>query len=167
MNGKTEKIAPSKYSEWIYVKESNIHNKGVFAFKDIPKGTKIIEYIGEKITKEAAEERLDRDEKNGTVYVFELDENYDIDGFVGGSDAIYINHTCNPNSEVDIIDGKIWIIATKDIKKDEELSYDYGFDLDEDTLNHKCRCGHTNCIGYLVNSDKKEELEIMLQKNKQ
>ena len=161
-----DQIHKSKYSDWIYVKESSIHNKGVFAAKNIPKGTKIIEYIGEKISKEEADKRMERDVKNGTFYVFELNDEYDIDGLTGGSDAIYINHTCAPNCEIDIIDDKIWIISIKDIKEHEELSYDYAFDLDHNTLKHKCLCGHKNCIGYIVNSNKEKELKQMLSNKK-
>ena len=159
-----EKILPSKYSDWIYVKESEIHNKGVFAAKTIPKGTKIIEYIGEKITKKEAEERIKRDQENGTHYIFELNDDYDIDGLVNGSDAIYINHSCNPNCEVDVIDDKIYVIALRDILPSEELSYDYRFDGDENTLNHVCRCGSDNCRGYIVDSDDYEKIKHILKK---
>lgn len=154
----SNQIHPSRYSEWVYVKESSIHNKGVFAFKDIPKGTKIIEYVGEKISKEEAEKRMERDLKNGTFYVFELNDEHDIDGLSGGSDAIYINHSCNPNCEIDIFDNKIWIIALKDINEGEELSYDYAFDCDEGTLKHVCKCGSKNCIGFIVNSNQIDKL---------
>jgi SET domain-containing protein len=66
--------------------------------------------------------------------------------------AKYINHSCDPNCETDIIRGKIWINAIKDIKKGEELTYDYGYDMDcyED---HPCRCDSKNCVGYIVRSN--------------
>jgi len=60
-----------------------------------------------------------------------------------------INHSCDPNCEVEIIRGHIWITAIKDIKKGEELGYDYGYDYD-DFKDHPCKCGSKNCIGYIV-----------------
>lgn len=143
-------------SEYAVIKESKIHNKGVFAKKDIPKGTKIIEYIGEKITKSESQKRAEKQFKksknhtvDGGVYIFELNRKYDIDGKVPWNPAQYINHSCSPNCEVEIIKGKIWITSLRKIKKDEELSYNYGYDLDE-YKEHPCVCGSKNCVGYIV-----------------
>lgn len=157
-------------NEYASIRESSIHHKGVFATKDIPKGTKIIEYVGEKVTKEESKKReqqtLEESKKDitkGAVYIFELDEEHDIDGNVSWNDARFINHSCDPNCEVDIIEGRIWIIALKDIKKDEELSYDYGYDL-EGFEKHHCRCGCPNCIGYIVSEEHREALKEILEK---
>jgi uncharacterized protein len=166
MKQMSKTILQSKDSKLLFVADSGIHNNGIFAFTNIQRGTRIIEYKGEKITKDVALERAERDLKNGTVYIFELDETYDIDGWVNGSDAIYINHSCSPNAKVDIIDGKIWIVALKDIMQSEEIAYDYGFDLDEGTLKHPCRCGAKNCRGYIIKSDHYEKLIEMLNKIK-
>lgn len=143
-------------TQFIVVKKSKIHNTGVFARKDIPKGTKVVEYVGEKITKSEAEKRCDkqfRESKNhtksGGVYVFELNKKYDIDGKVSWNPARYINHSCNPNCEVDLIKGHLWIIALKNIKKDEEITYNYGYDF-EDYKEHPCKCGSENCVGYIL-----------------
>lgn len=130
--------------------------KGVFAKKDIKEGTRVIEYVGRKLTKKQSEARADEileASKNhtmaGGVYIFELNKRYDIDGSVSWNTAKYINHSCNPNCESDIINGHIWIIATRDIKKGEEITYDYGYDMD-DYENHPCKCGAKNCVGYIV-----------------
>ena len=143
-------------SEYIELKPSIIHNLGVYASKDIAKGTKIIEYVGNKLTKTQADKRADeileasqKDNSKGMVYIFELNKKYDIDGEVPYNTAKYINHSCNPNCEVEIIKGKIWVIALKDIKKGEELSYNYGYDF-EDYQDHTCKCGSENCIGYIL-----------------
>lgn len=153
----------------IKIKESAIHHKGVFAEKDILKGTKIIEYIGEKITKEESEKRadeqLEKAKKNpneGEVYIFELNDEYDIDGNVPENDAKYINHSCNPNCEIENDGSHIWIVAKRDIKKGEELFYNYGYDLEnfEDT---PCRCGAENCIGYIVGEEHWTELRKKLE----
>lgn len=74
MDKHSKSIKPSKDSDWIFVKESEIHNKGIFAIKNIPIGTKIIQYKGELITKKTAEERIKRDIQNGTHYIFELND---------------------------------------------------------------------------------------------
>lgn len=143
-------------SPYIVVKKSSIHNNGVFAKKDIPKGTRIIEYVGERITKSKAlriaEEVLEKSrlhQDNGAVYLFELNSRYDIDGNVPYNTARYINHSCDPNCEAEIIRGHIWIISLRAIKKGEELSYNYSYDL-EHFKDHICKCGSSKCIGYIV-----------------
>ena len=143
------------------VKKSPIHGTGVFATKNIPKNTNIIEYIGEKVTKSEGDRRSSQRIKkyinspfNGSVYIFELNKKYDIDGFVSYNKAKYINHSCNPNCEVDIIKDQIWISSIKNIKKGTELSYDYGYSFDlDDFRDHVCKCGSKNCIGFIISSD--------------
>ena len=144
----------------VSVKQSGIHNKGVFAKKDILKGEKVIEYVGEKITKAESDRRFEatlHEHKNdpnakGSVYIFTLNKRYDIDGQVSYNDAKFINHSCEPNCEVEIIRGHIWIMSTRDIKKGEELSYNYGYDID-DFEDHPCYCGSERCIGYILDED--------------
>ena len=143
------------------VKRSKIHGTGVFATEDIPKNKKIIQYIGEKITKVEGNKRSARrlkkylnSEDDGSVYIFELNSKYDIDGSPEYNKARYINHSCQPNCEVTIANDKIWINSIKKIKKYEELSYDYGFEFDkEDYRDHICKCGSKKCIGYIISSD--------------
>lgn len=156
-------------SEYIELRKSSIHNTGVFASKNIPKGTKIIEYVGEKITLKESEKRADisldnhkKNKSNGAVYLFELNKKYDIDGNFSYNTAKNINHSCNPNCETDIIKGHIWIIAIRDIKKGEELSYDYGYDLD-DYKEHPCHCNSSNCSGYIVAEEHRPKLLKLLK----
>jgi len=143
-------------SPYAVAKKSSIDNKGVFAKTDIPKGTRVIEYIGKKVTKKQSEiiadEQYEKGQKFksvGHVYLFDLNKKYDLDGNIPTNTAKYINHSCEPNCEPQIIAGHIWIIAKKNIKKGEELTYDYGFDYDH-YKEHKCRCGSKKCIGYIV-----------------
>ena len=150
-----EKIIPEK-SEYIELKKSKIHLNGVFAKKDIPKGTKIIQYGGEKITKKEAEKRADiqykvgeKSKNEGHVYIFELNKKYDLDGNVPWNLPRLINHSCNPNCETEQEDNDIWIISTKKIKKGEEITYNYGYNIDSFT-DHPCGCGSKNCVGYIV-----------------
>ena len=143
------------------VKKSKIHNSGVFATSNIKKGSKIIQYIGEKILRSEGDRRSEKrikkylnSKKTGSVYIFELNKRYDIDGSPSYNKARYINHSCNPNCEVDIMKGEIWISSIKNIKKGDELSYDYGYTFDkEDYEDHVCNCGSKNCIGYVISSD--------------
>ncbi len=160
-------------TEYVEVKGSGIHHKGVFAAKFIPKGTRIIEYVGEKLTKAQSDKRADvyleenekNPDKNGAVYIFELNKKYDIDGNVPNNPAKYINHSCDPNAETDIIRGKIWVIALRDIEKGEEITYDYCYDLDS-WEDHPCRCGSKNCLGYIVGEDHRAKLKKELEKKK-
>ena len=159
-------------SKYIEVRESEIHGTGVFASTKVPKGKKVIEYIGEKITKkESARRSIALIEKNrgsetdGAVYIFEVNKRHDIDGNIPENTARFINHSCDPNCEPDVIKNRVWLISTRKIKKGEELSYNYGFDL-EDYEEHKCRCGAKECIGYITAEDNWPKLKKRLGKKK-
>ena len=140
------------------VKRSPIHGHGITATKNIKKGTRVIEYIGEKVTRAEGNRRSEKrikkylnSNKTGSVYIFELNRKFDIDGSFSYNKARYINHSCSPNCEVDIIDDQIWISSIKNIKKGDELSYDYGYEFDQDDFtDHECKCGSKNCIGYII-----------------
>ncbi len=155
------------------LKKSKIHGIGVVASQDIKKNTKIIQYIGEKINKKEGDrrsaERIKKylNKKNeGSVYIFELNNKFDIDGSPLYNKARYINHSCNPNCEVDIIDNQIWIISIKKIKKGEELNYDYGYPFDKDDYkDHICKCRSKKCIGYIISQDDWSKYKKFLQKN--
>lgn len=154
-------------SPYIVVRHSTIHGRGIFAKLDIPKGTRIIEYVGEKVTKAESDRRgkfhVDQHKNNqtfGAVYLFELNKRHDIDGNVPYNTARYINHSCDPNAETEIIRGKIWIMALKDIKKGEEIFYNYGYGLD-DFEEHPCKCETIRCVGYILD----EELWPKIRKN--
>lgn len=150
---------------------SAIHQQGLFASKKIPKNAEIIEYVGEKIsTKEGDRRAIDlADEREGTgdasVYMFILDDDHDVDGNVPHNTAKLINHGCDPNCEAQIIDDEIWIVALREIKKGDELTFDYGFELDH-YEDHPCRCGSPKCIGYIVSRDYWPKLQAKLAKKK-
>jgi SET domain-containing protein len=129
----------------VRVGTSRIDRQGLFAAMDITKGTRIIRYIGKKITKEEGARRLARD----NAYIFALNERYDIDGKALSNIARYINHSCDPNCDVDNTGHTLWIIALRDIREGEELSYNYGYTLD-DYAEQPCNCGAKNCCGYIL-----------------
>ena len=151
-------MAKVDYSKHLKIRKSKIHGRGIFTTVEIPKGERVIEYVGDKITKKEsnrrAEVQLRRAAKSGTgsVYIFTLNQRYDIDGNVNYNRARLINHSCKPNCEVHIIRGRIWIISKRKIKEAEELSFDYGFDLDS-FEDHPCACGASNCVGYIVSKN--------------
>ena len=156
------------------VKKSKIHSTGIFATSNIKKKIDIIEYLGEKITKKEgdirSEKRIKRyldSSKTGSVYIFELNNKYDIDGSPLYNKARYINHSCDPNCEVEIKKKKIWITSKKYIKDGDELTYDYGYPFDpEDYSDHKCVCGSKNCIGYIISKDDWKKFKKFLSNNK-
>ena len=142
-------------SEWAAVRGSQIHGRGMFAKKVIPKGTRVIEYTGERITKaEGWRRELARQERagrgaDGCIYIFELNTKVDIDGSVRWNTARYINHSCEPNCESQVVRGRVWIVAIGEIGPGDELSYDYYYDY-EHYHEHPCRCGAKSCAGYIV-----------------
>ena len=133
------------------IKKSNIDNRGLYAVTNIKKNTKIIEYKGKVITVKETETnpKFDNDK---AIYLFNLNKKYDLDGDFKYNTARLINHSCDPNCEVDGVGLKLWIYAIKDIKKNEELTYDYGFSFDKDYRDFPCRCGAKKCVGFIVNS---------------
>ena len=96
-------------------------------------------------------EKAEKNKDEGQVYIFTLNDKYDINGNVSYNKARLMNHSCNPNCDTDIIDNKIWIRSFKDIRKGQELTYDYGFSFDvDDFRDHVCKCGSRNCVGFIV-----------------
>lgn len=132
-------------TEWLVFRRSAIHGTGGFARRDIAGRTPVIEYTGEKITKA---ESLLRCEANNE-YIFTLDDEFDLDGNVPWNPARFLNHSCAPNCEAELDAGRITIIALRDIADGEELTFNYGYDL-EDYRDHPCRCGADECLGFIV-----------------
>ena len=131
------------------IKKYKIHKKVMYAKRDIPKGTRIIEYKGKIITRRQSEENPKYDNEKA-IYLFNLNKRYDLDGDFKFNTARLINHSCEPNCEVTGSGLKVWVYAIKNIKKNEELSYDYGFSFDKDYKQFPCKCGTKNCVGYIV-----------------
>lgn len=141
----------------IIVRSSDIHAAGVYATSLIKKDTPIVEYTGPIVSRERADELYDG---RPYTYLFGLDDGRIIDGHGA---AAFINHCCEPNCETDEIDGKIWIIALRDIQPGEELTYDYClFDGEEDD-EALCSCGAAKCRGTMY-SDEEIERQKKLKK---
>jgi len=167
---KGEKIPKPTSSQYVVVRRSKIHGTGIYAKKDISKGTNVIEYVGYLITKKEADDIADRElenhnknSENGAVYIFDLNKKQDVNGNVSWNTAKWINHSCDPNCETEGDDDSIWIQAIGDIKKGAELTYDYCYDLDS-YESHLCKCGSKNCIGYIVGEKHRKKLQKILAK---
>ena len=124
-------------------KKSKLHGYGVFALETINKNKRIIDYAGELISNKQSESREDKYLSKGCIWVFRVNRNWSRDAAVGGNDARFINHSCTPNCwiEVDAKTKTIWVRAAKQIRKGQELVYDYH------TAGDKvipCRC-RPNC----------------------
>ena len=137
------------------MRPSAIHGQGVVALRRIPAGTRIIEYVGEIVSDEEADRRYDDGamERHHT-FLFSLDDGRCIDAAVGGNDARFINHSCEPNCQALELEGHIWIEAIRPIDPGEELSYDYAYarsEIDEALEGrYVCHCGAPTCRGTIL-----------------
>jgi SET domain-containing protein len=130
------------------LKPSPIHGTGAFATRAISKDAGVVEYVGDRISKT---ESLRRCEQNNQ-FIFALSDEIDLDGNVDWNPARFLNHSCEPNCEALLEDDRVWIVAIRDIAAGEELTFNYGFDL-EDYQLYPCRCGAASCIGYILSGD--------------
>ena len=121
-------------------KRSRLHGWGVFALEPINKNKRIIDYAGELISNKQSVHREDRYLRQGCIWVFRVNRNWSRDANVGGNVARFINHSCTPNCWVDVVDKTIWIRAARNIRRGEELTYDYNTEGDK-TIPCRCRPG--------------------------
>jgi SET domain-containing protein len=148
--GNTESRSTRPLPAYI-VKSSSVHGNGVFARRKIPAGTQILEYKGERISwKEALRREQVKAEDSTHTFLFSLDDGRVIDGGSRGNDARWINHACEPNCEAREEDGRVFIYALRDIRRGEELNYNYALILDERHTPavkraYACLCGAPNC----------------------
>lgn len=138
------------------IRRSSKHGVGAFATQDIPAGTRLIEYAGERITEAEGDARYPEvPGKEIITYLFAIDDGIVVDAGVGGNEARFINHSCDPNCDAIVEDGRIWIETIRDVVAGEELAYDYAFILDERHTpaakrRYPCQCGAHNCRGTIL-----------------
>ena len=141
-------------SSRIEVRQSTIHGRGVFAAKPISAGTYIIEYLGERISDAEAQRRSTSDDNH--TFFFYVSPNCTIDGGVKGNDARFLNHCCDGNCETELLNNRVFIIATRDIAVGEELTIDYNLSTDEEgersdlEKKYQCLCNSVNCRGTML-----------------
>jgi uncharacterized protein len=143
----------------IKVRRSRIHGSGVFATRRIRKGTRVAEYLGERISHSEADARYAAmDGDDGHTFLFVVDDKVCIDAGVDGNDARFINHSCDPNCESNIEDGRVFIDAIRTIQPGEELGYEYALtwetkDDPAELALYDCRCGAAECRGTMLNEE--------------
>ena len=140
------------------IRRSPIQGVGAFAIERIRKGTLIAEYTGERIDNDEADRRYDDAKmKRHHTFLFIVSSKTVVDAAVGGNDARFINHSCDPNCETYIQRGQIFIEAIRDIPAGTELAYDYLYERTEEEKNkpgieeyYACRCGSKKCRGTIL-----------------
>jgi SET domain-containing protein len=142
----------------IRIAPSPIHGQGGFATRFMAKGARVIEYLGERINKAESLRRCEAE----NWFIFGLDEEFDLDGNVEWNPARFLNHSCAPNCEAVCQEGRIWIVALRDLQPGEEITFNYGYDL-ADYEEHPCRCGAPECAGFIVAEDFFEQIRTSLR----
>jgi SET domain-containing protein len=155
------KIPSRRRTPLFEVRHSSIHGYGVFAARRIRKGTKVVEYLGERVSHAEADARYEgKDPRDNHTFLFTVDENTVIDAGAHGNEARYINHGCDPNCESVISGKRVFIMAIRTIQSGEELAYDYQIQRDSDDAPdiddiYACRCGAMNCRGSMLETPKR------------
>jgi SET domain-containing protein len=140
----------------IEVRVSPLHGLGVFALHRIEAGTRVIEYLGERISHEEADRRYEgKSATDSHTFLFIADGATVIDAGVDGNEARFVNHACDPNCESVIERARVFIDAIRTIAPGEELTYDYqiqreaGDPPDIDAV-FACHCGRPGCRGTMM-----------------
>ena len=152
----TKAIAKPQNRDFIRVGRSRIEGSGVFAKQKIPNGTRIIEYLGRRLPiGTLLSEHTDG--KPIRTYSFGVNKTTIIDATVGGNDARFINHSCEPNCEAYVFNDRVYIYAMRDMIRGEELTFDYklgpatkGAGKKYDKTHFACHCGTPNCRGTML-----------------
>jgi uncharacterized protein len=124
------------------IRKSEINGNGCFATVRFPRGRKIAEYKGERISDLEARKRA---RTRRFLRICDIDGRWSLDGAKGGNGTHYINHCCEPNAYIRITHGHVLFFALRDIPAGEEITIDY-----EQTLlpnSKRCRCGAQSCRG--------------------
>jgi hypothetical protein len=158
-------------SEFIEVRRSNVHGLGVFAAKRIPKGTRIIEYVGERVSHDEADRRYEEKDANDShTFLFIVDSKTVIDAGADGNDARFFNHSCDPNCESTVEKRRVYIEAIRDIEPGAELTYDYQIQREDDDPDNiddvfACRCGFPQCRGTMLWPTERKPKRKKVKKN--
>jgi SET domain-containing protein len=154
--GKRPRAGDARPAPLFVLRPSAKHGTGAFATVPIRRGTRIIEYTGERITHEEADARYDDDamERHHTFLMI-VNRKWVLDAAVGGNDARFINHSCDPNCEIVVARGRVFIEAIADILPGQEITYDYAYEREEDDeadadARYPCRCGAKACRGTIL-----------------
>lgn len=159
-------------SPLVEARDSKIHGRGVYAVAPIKKGTRVMEYLGERISHAEADARYEKKgDDDGHTFLFIASNRTVIDAGVDGNDARFINHSCNPNCETVIENSRVFIDAIRNIKPGEELGYDYQLtwestDDPAELALYACRCGAKKCRGTMLDKEPTDKREADKKKAK-
>jgi len=160
---KTTSSTAAEANPLYVVKRSKIHGRGVYAARRIRSGTRIIEYVGDRISHDEADSRYEmKADDDGHTFLFVVDDDLCIDAGVGGNAARFINHKCDANCETIIEGRRVFIEAIRTIQPGEELGYDYQLtwessDDPEELKLYTCRCGAADCRGTMLDRESVDE----------
>jgi SET domain-containing protein len=136
------RVMKKTYAPGITVKKSKIDGLGCYATQPFAKGKKIAEYVGEKISRRETKRRL---ENLPRIQICAINSYWAIDGSVGGNGTQYINHSCEPNCTMRIINDHLIFFAKRNIEAGEEILLDYEWSWHPD--DYDCTCGAKTCRG--------------------
>ena len=169
---RVSKNAPIATSPLVEARNSEIHGTGVYAIAPIKKGTRVIEYLGDRITHAEADRRYEKKgDDDGHTFLFIASNRTVIDAGVKGNDARFINHSCSPNCETVIENSRVFIDAIRNIKPGEELGYDYQLtwestDDPAELALYACRCGAKRCRGTMLDKEPLDKAKVQKAKKK-
>jgi hypothetical protein len=149
-------VPRSSHSDSIEVRRSKVHGLGIFATRKIRKGTRLIEYLGERVSHDEADRRYEEKDANDShTFLFIVDSKTVIDAGVDGNDARFFNHSCDPNCESVVESRRVFIEAIRTVEPGTELTYDYQIQRDDDDPDNvdevfACRCGFPQCRGTML-----------------
>jgi len=154
------------------IRESAIAGKGAFAIRPIKKGERLIEYVGERIPHPVADARYDDDSmEEHHTFLFSVTSRTVIDATRDGNESRFINHSCDPNCESEVEKGRVYIFALRDIRKGEELHYDYAYErsgdeTEKEEAQYLCLCGTRKCRGSIMEPKADYEKRVRAAKRK-
>ena len=138
------------------IRPSPIQGLGAFATRFIPEGTRLIEYAGKRMTVAEADARYpDVQGERHHPFLFAIDDEVVVDASVNGNEARFLNHSCDPNCDVVVDEGRLWIETIRDVAPGDELTYEYGLVLRERHTpaakrRFPCSCGAPACRGTML-----------------
>ncbi len=144
------------------IRRSAIQGRGAFATRRIRKGMRIAEYLGERISQAEGDRRYDDESMTRHhTFLFSVSQRTVIDAAVGGNDARFINHSCEPNCDAVIEGGRVFVEALVTIPAGAELFYDYMYEPPadftvDDLALYPCHCGTPNCRGTIMTPPKRK-----------
>ena len=145
----------------LIIRSSDIHAAGCFTLDPIRKGRRVLEYTGERITKAEGDARY---EGRPFTYLFGVgDGDVIIDGH---GMAMFVNHSCDPNCEIEEEDDRVYIETLRDVAAGEELTYDYWLYDGDEGDEALCACGSKRCRGSMYSPDELRKRRRAAKKKK-